>query len=101
MRLSNYLEGKNQHKLRKEDIEKIVDAYKEYRTIEKYCMPVSLDEIRSNDYNLNITRYIDITEEEEQIDVQDVISQLQVLKKERTGIEKKMNNYLKELGFQV
>ncbi len=64
-------------------------------------MPVSLDEIRANDYNLNITRYIDITEEEEPIDVQDVISQLKVLKNERSDIEKKMNNYLKELGFQV
>jgi len=97
----NYLEGKNQNKLRKEDIEKIVNACREYRTIEKYCMPVSLDEIRANDYNLNITRYIDITEEEEPIDVQNVISQLKVLKNERTDIEKKMNNYLKELGFQV
>ena len=98
---NEYLEGKNQNKLRKEDIEKIVNAYREYRTIDKYCMPVSLDEIRANDYNLNITRYIDITEEEEPIDVQDVISQLKVLKNERSDIEKKMNNYLKELGFQV
>ena len=64
-------------------------------------MPVSLDEIRANDYNLNITRYIDITEEEEPIDVQDVISQLKALKNERADVEKKMNNYLKELGFQV
>jgi len=98
---NDYLEGKNQNRLRKEDIEKIVTAYREYRTVEKYCMPVSLDEIRANDYNLNITRYIDITEEEEPIDVQNVISQLKVLKNERTNIENNMNNYLKELGFQI
>jgi type I restriction enzyme M protein len=98
---NDYLEGKNQNKLRQEDIEKIVNAYREYGTIEKYCKPVSLDEIRSNDYNLNITRYIDMTEEEELIDVQNVLSQLKALKEERSSVEKKMNNFLKELGFQI
>ena len=98
---NEYLEGKNQNKLRKEDIEKIVNAYREYRTVEKYCRPVSLDEIRANDYNLNITRYIDITEEEEPVDVQDVLDQLKELKKERSGVEGKMNRILEELGLQV
>ncbi len=98
---NDYLEGKNQNKLRKEDIEKIVNAYRGYRSIEKYCRPVSLDEIRTNDYNLNITRYIDITEEEEPIDVQDVLNQLKELKEERSGVEEKMNRFLKELGLQV
>ena len=98
---NDYLEGKNQNKLRKQDIEKIVDAYRGYRTIEKYCRPVSLDEIRANEYNLNITRYIDIAEDEEPIDVQEVVDQLKELKKERDGVEEKMNLYLKELGFTV
>jgi type I restriction enzyme M protein len=98
---NDYLEGKSQNKLRKEDIERIVNAYRENRSIEKYCRPVALDEIRANDYNLNITRYIDITEEEEPIDVQEVLIQLKNLNKERSYVEKKMNQYLKELGFQV
>jgi type I restriction enzyme M protein len=98
---NDYLKGKNQNKLRQEDIEKIVNAYRGYRSIEKYCRPVSLDEIRANEYNLNITRYIDITEEEEPIDVQAVIKELKGLKKERSEVEKKVNHYLKELGFQV
>jgi len=98
---NDYLEGKNQNKLRKEDIKKIVNAYREYRSIEKYCRPVSLDEIRTNDHNLNITRYIDITEEEEPIDVQEVLNQLKELKEERSGVEEKMNRYIKELGLQV
>jgi type I restriction enzyme M protein len=98
---NDYLEGKNQNKLRKEDIEKIFNAYRGYRTIEKYCRPVSLDEIRTNDHNLNITRYIDITEEEEPIDVQDVLNQLKELKEGRSGVEEKMNRFLKELGLQV
>ena len=86
---NDYLEGKNQNKLRKEDIEKIVNAYREYRSINKYCRPVSLDEIRANDYNLNITRYIDVTEEEEPIDVQKVLNELNALKEERSEIEEK------------
>ena len=98
---NDYLEGKNQNKLRKEDIEKIVNAYRGYRSIEKYCRPVSLDEIRANDYNLNITRYIDIIEEEEPIDVQIVLNQLDELKKERSNVEEKMNLHLKELGYTV
>jgi len=97
----DYLEGKNQNKLRKEDIDKIVNTYKEYRTVKKYCRPVSLDEIRANDYNLNITRYIDISEEEKPINVQAVLNQLKALKKERSAVEKKMNQYLKELGYTV
>ncbi|MBW1775663.1 MAG: N-6 DNA methylase, partial [Deltaproteobacteria bacterium] len=98
---NDYLEGKNQNKLRREDIEKVVNAYMEYRVIEKYCRPVSLDEIRGNDYNLNITRYIDITEEEEPIDVQAVLKELREVKKERFNVERRMNQYLKKLGFQV
>jgi type I restriction enzyme M protein len=98
---NDFLEGKNQNKLRKEDIEKIVSGYREYRSVDKYCRPVSLDEIRTNDYNLNITRYIDVTEEEKPIDVQKVLNELNALKGERSGIEKKMNDFLKELGYQV
>jgi type I restriction enzyme M protein len=98
---NDYLEGKNQNKLRTEDIEKVVNAYREYRVIEKYCRPVSLDEIRGNDYNLSITRYIDITEEEEPIDVQAILKKLKEVKKERSNVERKMTRYLKELGFQV
>lgn len=98
---NDYLEGKNQNKLRKEDIEKIANAYREYRVVDKYCRPVSLDEIRTNDYNLNITRYIDVAEEEKLIDVQKVLNELNKLKGERSVIEEKMNAFLKELGYQV
>jgi type I restriction enzyme M protein len=98
---NDFLEGKNQNKLRKEDIERIVKAYREYRSVDKYCRPVSLDEIRANDHNLNITRYIDVTEEEKPIDVQNILDELKGLKKERSTVEGKMNKFLKELGYQV
>lgn len=98
---NDYLEGKNQNRLREQDIRKIVDAYRGYKAIDKYCRPVSLDEIRSNDYNLNIARYIDITEEEEVIDVQSVINELKELKKKRSATEEKMHEFLKELGYRI
>jgi len=97
----DYLGGKNQNKLRQEDIKKIVDAYRGYVTIDKYCRPVLLDEIRSNDYNLNIARYIDITEAEETVDIQKVIDELAGLKQERSQVEGKVNTYLKELGYRI
>lgn len=97
----DYQEGKNQNKLREQDIKKIVDAYREYKTVDKYCRPVALDEIRSNDYNLNIARYIDITEEEKPIDVQKVINGLKKLKEERSKTETTMNKFLKELGYRI
>ncbi len=92
---------KNQNKLRPRDIEKIVKAYRGYATEEKYCRPVSLDEIRRNDYNLNIPRYVDITEEEPPIDVQQTIDELTKLRKERAEAEAKVEGYLKELGYKV
>ncbi|MFB4166878.1 type I restriction-modification system subunit M [Virgibacillus sp. JSM 102003] len=95
----NYEEGKNQNLLRTEDIEKIVAAYDSWEEQEKYCRVVGLEEIKENDYNLNIARYIDTTEEEEQIDVADALSELQELESERDKIESEMYGYLKELGY--
>ncbi|MBI3292480.1 MAG: SAM-dependent DNA methyltransferase [Elusimicrobia bacterium] len=97
----DFQEGKNQNKLRPEDIQKIVTAYKGYTTVEKYCRPVALDEIRRNDYNLNIPRYIDITEEEPPIDVQKTLDELAELKEVRAEAEEKVANFMKELGYKV
>jgi type I restriction enzyme M protein len=98
---NDFLKGKNQNQLRREDIGKMVDAYRGYRSLEKYCRPAPLDEIRSNDYNLNITRYIDVSEEEEPINVQKALDELRVLREERAAIEEKMNGYLKQLGYRT
>lgn len=98
---NDYQEGKKQNKLRGEDIQRIVVAYREYREIKKYSCAVTLSEIRENDYNLNITRYIDATEEETPIDVQKTIDELKALKQEYEKIESKVFNYLKELNYKV
>lgn len=97
----DFLQLKSQNRLREEDIEKIVKAYRSYGMTDKYCRPVSLDEIRRNDYNLNIPRYIDIAEDEAPIDVQQTINELLKLKKERAAAEAKVEGYLKELGYKI
>ena len=96
---NDYQEGKNQNVLRDEDIQKIVSTYDAWEDVDKYSRVVTLEEIRENDYNLNIARYIDTTEEEEQIDVAEALRQLRQLEQERDEIEKVMYGYLKELGY--
>jgi len=98
---NEYREGKKQNRLRDEDIENIVSAFREYRTTEKYCRPVPVSEIQENDFNLNITRYIDTTEEEEKIDIQKAIDELSELKKGFKKVEDKVFNYLRELNYKV
>lgn len=95
----DYEAGKNQNVLRNEDTLKIVSAYDTWQEKEKYCRVVDLDEIRKNEYNLNIARYIDAADVEEQIDVGDAIVELRRLEKERRQVELVMNGYLQELGY--
>lgn len=94
-----YQEGKNQNVLRDEDIQKIISTYDAWKDVEKYSRVVTLEEIKENDYNLNIARYIDTAEEEEQIDIAEALRQLRQLEQERDEIEKVMYGYLKELGY--
>ncbi|MFD2627437.1 type I restriction-modification system subunit M [Oceanobacillus kapialis] len=95
----DYHEGKNQNVLRSKDIDSIVQAYDAWKDQDKYCRVVDLKEIEENDYNLNIARYIDTTEEEEEINVQAALIDLKKLEQERDEIEDKMYGYLKELGY--
>ncbi|MCL2213073.1 MAG: type I restriction-modification system subunit M [Oscillospiraceae bacterium] len=66
---NDFEKQKNQNNLRPADIAKIVDAYKRRENIEKYAHLATFDEIVANDYNLNIPRYVDTFEAEEQIDI--------------------------------
>lgn len=92
-------QGKNQNKLRQEDIDRIVNTYKERKEIEKYCHIATIDEIKENDYNLNIPRYVDTFEEEEQIDIHEVMNEIKKLEAERAELDKEIEGYLKELGL--
>ncbi|MDG1815157.1 MAG: type I restriction-modification system subunit M [Glaciecola sp.] len=68
-----YQEGKNQNKLRDTDIQHVMDVYDAYRDERRYSKVVEMDEIRENDYNLNIRRYADTSPPAEQFDVQAIL----------------------------
>jgi type I restriction enzyme M protein len=91
--------GKNQNFLRERHIKKIVEAYREFAPVEKFASVVEIDAIRANDFNLNISRYVDIADEVEQLDVAVELQKLRVAEKTRTESEAKMNRLLAELGF--
>jgi type I restriction enzyme M protein len=95
----DYEEGSNQNFLREKDLDKILDAYHNFEDIEKYCRVADMEEIERNDFNLNVPRYVDTTEEEEPVDVEEVLTELDQLEKERDEIESEMMSYLKELGY--
>ena len=94
-----YLDGKNQNRLRPEDIEKIVRSLKAFKTVEKYAYRATFDEIRENDFNLNIPRYVDTFEEEEEIDIAAVQHEIDDLEGQLAVTRKEMAKYLKELGL--
>ena len=60
-----------------------------------------MNDIKENDYNLNVRRYIDNSVPEEQIDIQEAANKLDDLKKERKKSEEQITKDLKELGFKV
>lgn len=68
-----YQEGKNQNKLREQDIDKIVATFDNYESIKRYSSVVTLDEIKENDYNLNIRRYADTSPPPEIFDVRAIL----------------------------
>lgn len=94
-----YQDGKKQNKLREEDIQKVVDAYQNFETFEKYSNVVSLQEIKDNDFNLNIPRYVDTFEEEAPIDLAKVKEEIKSLEGELAMVRKEMEQYLEELGL--
>jgi len=97
----DYLEGKNRNKLRDSDIEKIVSAFKKFEDIDKYCHVSGREELQENEFNLNVPRYVDISEPEEEIDIQKTVDELKKLDKEREDLEDKVKKDLKELGIKI
>lgn len=90
---------KTQNKLRPEHIQKIIETYRTRAEIEKYSHCATLKEIEENDYNLNIPRYVDTFEEEEEIDIQAVMAEIKELEAKRTELDAQIEVYLKELGI--
>lgn len=95
----HFEKGKNQNRLRPEDIDKIIETYRERKIIDKYSYVAKLSEVAENDYNLNIPRYVDTFEEEESINLDEVTQEIKKLDAEMTETDKKIAAYCKELGI--
>ena len=95
---NDFEKQKNQNSLRSEDISKIISAYKKRGNISKYAHIASYDEIVSNDYNLNIPRYVDTFEEEQQIDIMALSQEMIDLNKQIRQNETEFLGLLDELA---
>ena len=90
---------KTQNYLKEAHIEKIIDAYNQREDIEKFAHLATFDEIKENDYNLNIPRYVDTFEEEEPVDLNEVKQQLENIDKEIASLDAELAKYFNELGL--
>jgi type I restriction enzyme M protein len=95
----DYEDGTRQNVLREADIARIVATYDAFEEVEKYAYPAPLQELEENDFNLNIPRYVDTFEEEEDIDIPAVQQEIDALEAELAETQTKMRRYLEELGF--
>lgn len=91
--------GKNQNQLTEHNIQKIIDTYKQRKSVDKYAYLATAEEIKGNDFNLNIPRYVDTFEEEDEIDLVAVRNERMQLHNELKNLEVEMESYLKELGY--
>lgn len=91
--------GKNQNNLTEDNIAKIVETYRTRKSIDKYAYLATLQEVKNNDYNLNIPRYVDTFEEEAEIDLVAVRAEREQLKTQLAELEVQMAKYLEELGY--
>ncbi|WP_276497919.1 type I restriction-modification system subunit M [Pontibacter litorisediminis] len=95
----HYEKAKTQCYLRDTDIEKIITTYRDRRTEDKYSHVASLEEVRENDYNLNIPRYVDTFEEEEAIDLNEVAAALAQLEDDMQNTDTTIAAFCDELGI--
>jgi len=97
----HYEKVKTQNKLRDEDIDRIIATYREREEIEKYSHIATLDEVKENDYNLNIPRYVDTFEEEEPVDLEAVSNELKAMEEDIQATDEKIAGYCKELNIST
>lgn len=96
---NEYKEGKNQNELEEKNINKIVESFNNKTDMDKYMRVVDYQEIKENDYNLNIARYIDTSEPEIIIDIPKVRETIKEIEDKERQIDSKLATYLQELGL--
>ncbi|KYG02157.1 type I restriction endonuclease subunit M [Sorangium cellulosum] len=94
-----FKEGSAQNYLREEDVKKIAATFKAFKDVDRYARVVGFEEIEKNDFNLNISRYVETTEAAERVEVAHALQRLRELEKKRGEAEAQMNAYLRELGY--
>lgn len=97
----HYEKVKTQNILREQDIKKIVETYRSRKEESKYSKKAKLKEIKENDYNLNIPRYVDTFEEEEEIDINAIALELHSLEKEIKNTDEEIEIYCKQLKIKT
>ncbi|MCG7848029.1 MAG: SAM-dependent methyltransferase, partial [ANME-2 cluster archaeon] len=95
------VEGKNQNSLSEENVRRLSEGFHAYEDEERFSRVVSLEEIQKNDFNLNIARYVQIAEEEKQIDVASELNKLKKFRMERDGAEERMMQFIEDLGYDT
>jgi type I restriction enzyme M protein len=81
-------------------LDHIIENFRDWTTEERMSRTVGMDEIRENDYNLNIALYVDTTEPEEDIDVEEELAKLRELQAERNEIEAQMTQHMEALNYE-
>ncbi|EMI55094.1 type I restriction-modification system subunit M [Rhodopirellula sallentina] len=94
----NFEKTKNQNTLRPKDIDRIIDTYRQRKTEDKYSYVAELDEIKENEFNLNIPRYVDTFEPEPLVDLEAVAKDLELLESSMKATDQAIANFCKELG---
>jgi len=95
----DYESGTKQNVLREEDINHIYQTYLDFQPVEKYAALATLADIQAADYNLNIPRYVDTFEEEEEVDILAVQKEIEEIEAELIQVQAEMKKYLEELGL--
>jgi len=90
---------KTQNYLRDEDVDRIIDTYSKRINIDKYSYVAGLDEVRENDYNLNIPRFVDTFQEEESIDINGIANELKSMEAEMKTTDLTIAGFCKELNI--
>ena len=97
---NEFEQGTNQNTLRKQDVDKIIETFHKRKVIPKYSHLATFAELKENDFNLNIPRYVDTFEPEPEVDLDAVQNDISRIQGELAAVETKMQGYLKELGVQ-
>ena len=97
--IEQMVEGKAQNHLSNENVATLAAAFHGFADIDRLARVVPMPEIAANDHNLNISRYVHVGEDEEELDVAEEVEKLLELQEQRNTAEAKMMGFLKELGY--